>query len=450
MSSTITTRQEQDHFPPAVRQALHSAQQRALHMDAMEVAPEHLFLGVVAQHDEDVIETFRALRLDHKMILEQIAILFPADEDVLEGGEKNIALSTETHICLEWAISFAMHQQAPSLRLEHMLLGCVRHQRLQPLLALFLLNAGSILPFYMTERSTRAYTATMDQLIASRMRQRDLHPSSDDPATAILGSIERPSLAFSDIAGFHRVKQELQEALDFLKLPQLFQQERRSYLYGIFLVGPSSNNRTLIGKALAGEAAVPLLTLSLSALLKMVGMADETSMKTSHTARDASEPGHAGVRKGRHLLHDLFDRAKKASPCILWLDEVDLLGKADLKAVGEQWQSQLRIEMDGYNTHPAMVVIATISRRAQIDQLQLSASFNHVAIMDGTALSRFEAGLGMCASCRQEIPTNWKYCGFCGATAGKTCANCGTLSPDVKGVVYCPECGSDLEARRPA
>jgi hypothetical protein len=450
MNIAITNIQEQDHFPPAIREALHSAQQRALHMDAMEVAPEHLFLGVVTQHDDGVTETLRALRLDQRMILEQVAILFPAYEDAREGGEKNIALSRETQTCLEWAISFAMHQQAPSLRLEHVLLGSVRHQRLQPLLALCLLNAGSVLPFYMTERSNWVYTATMDQLIVSKMRQRGLQPASDDTASTILSGIERPSLAFSDIAGFHRVKQELQGVLDFLTLPQIFQQNIRSYLYGLFLVGPSSNNRTLIGKALAGEAAVPLLSVSLSTLLKMVGATDDTLMKTSSTASVASEPGHAGVRKGRHILHDIFNQAKKASPCILWLDEVDLLGKPDLKALGEQWQSQLRIEMDGYNTHPAMVVIATISRKEQIDQLQLSACFNHIATMDGAALKRFEAGLGMCASCRQEIPMSWKYCGFCGAAAGKTCANCGTLSPDVKGIVYCPECGSDLEAGRPA
>jgi RNA polymerase subunit RPABC4/transcription elongation factor Spt4 len=174
---------------------------------------------------------------------------------------------------------------------------------------------------------------------------------------------------------------------------------------------------------------------------------DDPSMKTSSRV---SRSDHAAIRKGRHLLHDIFDQAKKASPCILLLDEVDLLGRPDLKALGEQWQSQLRIEMDGYDTHPAMVVISTITRKDQIDQLQLSGCFNHSAIMDGTPLKRFEAGLGICASCRQEIPANWKYCGFCGAAAGKACAKCGTLSPDVKGVIYCPECGSALEASESA
>ncbi|MBA2681274.1 MAG: AAA family ATPase, partial [Ktedonobacteraceae bacterium] len=201
----------------------------------------------------------------------------------------------------------------------------------------------------------------------------------------------------------------------------------------------TSNNRTLIGKATAGEAAVPLLSLSIPALLKTVGAMDNSSMKTS-----SSEPDHAMIRKGRHLLHDIFDQARKASPCVLWLDEVDLLGRADLKDLGEQWQSQLRIEMDGYDTNPAMVVITTVSRNDQIDRLQLSSCFNHSATMDGTPLKRFESGMGICTTCRQEIPASWKYCGFCGTAAGKTCAKCGILSPDVKGVVYCPECGSDL------
>ncbi|MBA2681171.1 MAG: hypothetical protein H0U76_22575, partial [Ktedonobacteraceae bacterium] len=208
MTITMTNIQEQDHFPPAVREAIQSAQQRALHMNAKEVTPEHLFLGVITQNDDGVTETFRALRLDQRTFLEQIALLFPAHGDVQEGDEKNIVVSREAQACLEWATSFAMHQQAPYVQLEHILLGSVRHQRLQPLLALFLLNGGSTLPFYMAERSNRSYTATMDQLIASRIRQRGLHHSSDDTADTILSSIERPSLAFADVAGFQRVKQE--------------------------------------------------------------------------------------------------------------------------------------------------------------------------------------------------------------------------------------------------
>ena len=80
MNITVTSIQERDHFPGAIREALHSAQQWALHMDAMEVTPEQLFLGVVMQHDDSVTATLSALRLDQRMILERSG-------DLWLGGE---------------------------------------------------------------------------------------------------------------------------------------------------------------------------------------------------------------------------------------------------------------------------------------------------------------------------------------------------------------------------
>ena len=431
MNITMSRIQEQGHFPPAIREAMRAAGQKAVRMNATEVTPEHLFLGVLAQNDDGVAETFRALRLDQRMLREQAAILFPLDEGA--GDEKDLLFSQEVQACLEWAASFAAHLQASQMQLEHVLLGSVRHHRLQPLLALFLLNAGSVLPSYMIDRSDVGYTATMDQLIAARVRRRNMVDT--DTSNRMLSSIERPALTFSDIAGFHKVKHELQSMIDFLKQPQLVQQDRRSYLYGLFLVGPASNNRTLIGKATAGEATVPLFSLSIRALLETSHDAESYEKQTS---------GHDDAQRGRHIIHNLFEQGKKVSPCLLWLDEVDLLARPEARALGEQWQSQLRIEMDGYDTRPAMAVIATISRAEQVDQLQLSSCFDHIATMDGTVMKRFEPGPGACASCRQEIPAHWKYCGFCGAAVGKVCATCGTLSPDVKGVAYCPECGSSL------
>ena len=91
---------------------------------------------------------------------------------------------------------------------SHVLLGSMRHQRLQPLLALFLVNAGSSIPSYIMERSGRAYTATMDQSIFSRIRRQGVIPSVQDVSTSVLSRFERPTVLFSDSAGFHGVSRD--------------------------------------------------------------------------------------------------------------------------------------------------------------------------------------------------------------------------------------------------
>ena len=194
-------------------------------------------LGVLAQNGDGVAETFITLRLDQAMLRKQLATLFPPHNDAGQGDARNIPLSRETHTCLEWASSFATHLHISSVRLEHVLLGCVRHQRLQPLLALFLINAGSIPPASVTERSGPAHTATMDQLITSRIRRRSVVHFNHGVSSRILSSFERPALTFVDIVGFEGVKRELREVIDFLWNPQLVRQDVRSYLYGLLLIG---------------------------------------------------------------------------------------------------------------------------------------------------------------------------------------------------------------------
>src|SRR6185437_2463376 len=158
MNTPITSRLEQEHFTPATREAIHTAQREAVRMNAVEVMPEHLFLGVLSQDGDGVAEIFRTLRLNQEVLRTQLATLFPPHKNEGQGDARSVPLSREAHACIEWAISFATHLHVSSVQLEHVLLGCVRHQRLQPLLALFLVNAGRILPFSVTERSGPAYT----------------------------------------------------------------------------------------------------------------------------------------------------------------------------------------------------------------------------------------------------------------------------------------------------
>ena len=166
--------------------------------------------------------------------------------------------------------------------------------------------------------------------------------------------------------GFHGVKQELHEVIDFLRNPQLVRQDVRSYLYGLLLVGPAGNSRTLIGQAIAGEGAVPLLSLSIPALFEMVSSASDDHTELFGPVRSPHESGQAEkemiAQSGRRMIHDLFEQGKKASPCVIYIDALDALARPEMRDVCQQWQSQLRIEMDACDNHPAMAVIATISR----------------------------------------------------------------------------------------
>ncbi len=389
MNTTMTSRQEQDHFTPATREAIHMAQREAVRMNAPEVTPEHLFLGVLAQDGDGVAEVFSTLRLEQAVLRKQAAAIFPSHSDAGEGDEKNIPLSREAHACLEWAISFATHLHVSSVQLEHVLLGSMRHQCLQPLLALFLVNAGGILPSYVTDRSGLAYTVTMDQFIASRIRRRCMVSFNHGVSSSILSSFERPALTFVDIVGFEGMKQELREVIDFLRNPQLVQQDVRSYLYGLLLVGPAGNSRTLIGQAIAGEAIVPLLSLSIPVLFAMVSSSDGDYTEIFGDAHSPHEMGRSEqetmAQRGRHMIHDLFEQGKKVSPCIIRIGKLDALARPEMREVCEPWQSQLRIEMDGCDIHPAMAIMATVSQREQIEQLPLlPGCFAHTATLDET------------------------------------------------------------------
>ncbi len=450
MSSTMTILQEHEHLTSAVRELLSAANDEAVRMNATEVSPEHLFLGVLTQDDEHLAETFSALRLNQAVLRTRVATAFPPHSRTSKGDGKDLPLSTEAHACLDWANSFAAYQHVSSVQPEHVLLGSVRHPHLQPLLALFLVNAGSVVPAYILERSESAYTATIDQYIFSRIRRQRVIRSAQGVSTNVLSRFERPTLLFSDIAGFHDVKQELREVTDFLRNPQLVRQDVRSYLYGLLLVGPASNTRMLLGRAIAGEAGVPFLFLSLPLLFEMTRTADDGTRGIFGDARSPHTP-HQGeeetrVQRGRRMIHDFFEQGNKATPCILYLDELDAVAHPEMKDVCESWQHQLRIEINGCNAHPAMAVIATVRRPDQIEQLPLvGPCFDHMATLDGTVMRPFEEGLVLCSTCHQEVPAHWKYCGFCGTEVARTCPRCGAIRPEVKGGHFCPQCGGNLE-----
>jgi cell division protease FtsH len=154
---------------------------------------------------------------------------------------------------------------------------------------------------------------------------------------------------FDDVMGAAEAKQELQEVVTFLRQPQRFQELGARMPRGVLLVGPPGTGKTLMAKAVAGEAHVPFLSLSGSEFVEMF------------------------VGVGAARVRDLFRRAKKQAPCIIFLDEIDAVGRKRGASVGrnneerEQTLNQLLVEMDGFHTDSRVVVMAATNRPDVLD-----------------------------------------------------------------------------------
>jgi cell division protease FtsH len=163
---------------------------------------------------------------------------------------------------------------------------------------------------------------------------------------------DRPSTTFADVAGVDESKYELQEVVEFLKTPQKFQRLGGKIPRGVLLVGPPGTGKTLLAKAVAGEASVPFFSMSGSEFVEVL------------------------VGVGASRVRDLFDQAKKASPSIIFIDEIDAVGRQRGSSINtnderEQTLNQLLVEMDGFDTNQAVVVIAATNRPDGLDQALL-------------------------------------------------------------------------------
>ena len=160
---------------------------------------------------------------------------------------------------------------------------------------------------------------------------------------------DKPLISFSDVAGVEEAKQELSEIVEFLKFPDKFTALGARIPKGVLLVGPPGTGKTLISKAVAGEAGVPFFSISGSEFVEMF----------------------VGVGAGR--VRDLFDQAKKNSPCIVFVDEIDAVGRQRGAGLGgghderEQTLNQLLVEMDGFETSTHVIVIAATNRPDVLD-----------------------------------------------------------------------------------
>lgn len=171
-------------------------------------------------------------------------------------------------------------------------------------------------------------------------------------------------VSFADVAGVDEAKQELQEVIEFLKTPEKFQRLGGKIPKGILLVGPPGTGKTLLAKAVAGEAAVPFFSISGSEFVEMF------------------------VGVGAARVRDLFEQAKKRAPCIIFIDELDALGKA--RGIGpmaheerEQTLNQLLVEMDGFDSRVGVILMAATNRPEILDPALLRAGrFDRQVLVD--------------------------------------------------------------------
>lgn len=166
---------------------------------------------------------------------------------------------------------------------------------------------------------------------------------------ARLVSGDKPSVTFSDVAGIDESKGELQEVVEFLKNPQKFLALGARIPRGLLLVGPPGCGKTLIAKATAGEAGVPFFSISGSEFVEMF------------------------VGVGASRVRDLFDNAKRHAPCIVFVDEIDAVGRHRGAGLGgghderEQTLNQILVEMDGFDSNTNVIVLAATNRPDILD-----------------------------------------------------------------------------------
>lgn len=160
---------------------------------------------------------------------------------------------------------------------------------------------------------------------------------------------EKKKVTFDDVAGVDEVKEELEEVVEFLKFPKKFNELGAKIPKGVLLFGPPGTGKTLLARAVAGEAGVPFFSISGSDFVEMF------------------------VGVGASRVRDLFEQAKKSAPCIVFIDEIDAVGRQRGAGLGgghderEQTLNQLLVEMDGFNGNEGIIIVAATNRPDILD-----------------------------------------------------------------------------------
>ena len=216
-------------------------------------------------------------------------------------------------------------------------------------------------------RSTRAIDDRVSQIGKSKHRRfgvKEKHeprrppeksvftPKPLTPSTAAVRKPVEPPVTFADVAGIDEVREELQEIVQFLRNPERYDRLGARIPRGALLVGPPGTGKTLLAKAVAGEAGVPFFSMSASEFVEMF------------------------VGVGASRVRDLFNQARQSAPCVIFLDEIDAVGrKRSIRISGnderDQTLNQLLVELDGFDTRHAVVVLAATNRVDILDKALL-------------------------------------------------------------------------------
>jgi len=189
---------------------------------------------------------------------------------------------------------------------------------------------------------------------------------------------DQPTVTFEDVAGVEEAKEELEEVVEFLREPEKFISLGARIPKGVLLVGPPGTGKTLLAKAVSGEAGVPFFSISGSEFVEMF------------------------VGVGASRVRDLFDQAKRHSPCIVFVDEIDAVGRQRGAGLGgshderEQTLNQMLVEMDGFDTDTNVIIVAATNRPDILDPALLRPGrFDRRVILDRPDMRGREAILGV-------------------------------------------------------
>jgi cell division protease FtsH len=189
---------------------------------------------------------------------------------------------------------------------------------------------------------------------------------------------DQPSTTFEDVAGVDEAKEELQEVVEFLREPEKFISLGARIPKGVLLVGPPGTGKTLLAKAVSGEAGVPFFSISGSEFVEMF------------------------VGVGASRVRDLFDQAKRHSPCIVFVDEIDAVGRQRGAGLGgshderEQTLNQMLVEMDGFDTDTNIIIVAATNRPDILDPALLRPGrFDRRVVLDRPDMRGREAILNV-------------------------------------------------------
>ena len=189
---------------------------------------------------------------------------------------------------------------------------------------------------------------------------------------------ETNKFTFNNVAGIDEAKEEVQEIIEFLKDPKRFQKLGGRIPKGVLLMGPPGTGKTLLAKAIAGEADVPFFSISGSDFVEMF------------------------VGVGASRVRDMFVQGKKNAPCIIFIDEIDAVGRSRFTGIGgghderEQTLNALLVEMDGFETQEGVIILAATNRPDVLDQaLMRPGRFDRQIVIDLPTVDGREAILGM-------------------------------------------------------